>query len=67
MDGNLAESGTSPKMSPANIAVAEQFALEWVNNDKRRMLHVVYGVNDLEKTINYVDLFIPQFTLLLQG
>lgn len=33
--------------SPENI-------LEWVKKDKRRLLHVVYRVGDLERTIKYV-------------
>lgn len=41
--------------STGNTATAfkEQDALNWVKNDKRRMLHVVYRVGDLEKTIKY--------------
>lgn len=33
--------------SPGNV-------LEWVKQDKRRMLHVVYRVGDLDRTIKYV-------------
>ncbi|KAE8724126.1 Lactoylglutathione lyase [Hibiscus syriacus] len=38
-----------------NIATAfkEQDALNWVKKDNRRMLHVVYRVGDLEKTIKF--------------
>ncbi|GMJ15897.1 GlyoxalaseI 6 [Hibiscus trionum] len=38
-----------------NIATAfkEQDALNWVKNDNRRMLHVVYRVGDLEKTVKF--------------
>lgn len=36
----------STTASPENI-------LEWVKNDKRRLLHVVYRVGDLERTIKY--------------
>ena len=32
----------------------EENALDWPNKDKRRMLHVVYRVGDLEKTIKYI-------------
>lgn len=41
--------------STGNTATAfkEQDALNWVKNDKRRMLHVVYRVGDLEKTIKF--------------
>ncbi|RWW66879.1 hypothetical protein BHE74_00025719, partial [Ensete ventricosum] len=43
--GNTAETST-----PVN----KEEVLEWVNKDKRRMLHVVYRVGDLDKTINVV-------------
>ncbi|KDP34187.1 hypothetical protein JCGZ_07758 [Jatropha curcas] len=52
-DGNVMESSASPKMTQVSTAIADQNALEWVNNDKRRMLHVVYRVGDLEKTIKF--------------
>ncbi|WCJ29470.1 Lactoylglutathione lyase [Euphorbia peplus] len=39
---------------PASTAVADRnAALDWVNNDKRRMLHAVYSVADLDKTIKF--------------
>jgi lactoylglutathione lyase len=31
--------------------VGQEEALEWVKKDRRRMLHVVYRVGDLDKTI----------------
>ncbi|KAJ9168306.1 hypothetical protein P3X46_019849 [Hevea brasiliensis] len=52
-DVHMMKPSTSPKMAPVNTAVAEENALEWVNKDKRRMLHVVYRVGDLEKTIKF--------------
>jgi len=39
--GNVSSSVTA---SPENV-------LEWVKQDKRRMLHVVYRVGDLDRTI----------------
>ncbi|CAL9136614.1 unnamed protein product [Musa textilis] len=42
--GNTAETST-----PVN----QEDALEWVNKDNRRMLHVVYRVGDLDKTIKF--------------
>ncbi|XP_009417711.2 probable lactoylglutathione lyase, chloroplastic isoform X2 [Musa acuminata AAA Group] len=42
--GNTAETST-----PVN----QEEALEWVNKDNRRMLHVVYRVGDLDKTIKF--------------
>lgn len=43
--GNAAQASTSS--SSENL-------LDWVKQDKRRMLHVVYRVGDLDKTIKYV-------------
>lgn len=37
----------------ANPAVPIQEVLEWPKKDKRRFLHVVYRVGDLERTIKY--------------
>ncbi|EOY30708.1 hypothetical protein QUC31_020140 [Theobroma cacao] len=37
----------------ASTAAAEETALEWVKKDKRRMLHVVYRVGDLDRTIKF--------------
>ena len=38
----------------ASTAAAQETSLEWVKKDKRRMLHVVYRVGDLDRTIKYV-------------
>ncbi|XP_015573177.1 lactoylglutathione lyase GLX1 isoform X2 [Ricinus communis] len=53
VDGNTSEASTSSKMASMSTALAEQNVLEWVSNDKRRMLHVVYRVGDLDKTIKF--------------
>lgn len=45
--GNAAQASTSA--SSGNL-------LDWVKQDKRRLLHVVYRVGDLDKTIKYVCL-----------
>ncbi|KAK8602252.1 hypothetical protein V6N12_052066 [Hibiscus sabdariffa] len=37
----------------ASTAAAQETALEWVKRDKRRMLHVVYRVGDLDRTIKF--------------
>ncbi|KAH9762475.1 putative lactoylglutathione lyase [Citrus sinensis] len=42
--GNAAQASTS---------AAHESALEWVKKDKRRMLHVVYRVGDLDRTIKF--------------
>ncbi|KAL5786236.1 hypothetical protein ACOSQ2_008628 [Xanthoceras sorbifolium] len=52
-EGNVIEASTSGNMAPTSTTVAEQNVLEWVKNDKRRMLHVVYRVGDLDKTIKF--------------
>ena len=44
--GNFAQASTSA--APENV-------LEWVKKDKRRMLHVVYRVGDLDRTIKYIS------------
>lgn len=52
-DGNTLEAATTGNLAQASKAVTEENALEWVKNDKRRMLHVVYRVGDLDKTIKF--------------
>ncbi|XVE97568.1 hypothetical protein REPUB_Repub03eG0030700 [Reevesia pubescens] len=49
-EGNSIEGNTFGNVA---TAVKEQDALNWIKNDKRRMLHVVYRVGDLEKTIKF--------------
>ncbi|KAK8291695.1 hypothetical protein V6Z11_D06G074500 [Gossypium hirsutum] len=55
----LKTAGTSVGMRPvgnvvhASTATAQETALEWVKKDKRRMLHVVYRVGDLDRTIKF--------------
>jgi len=39
-----------------NVAQQEKILFDWVKNDNRRFLHVVYRVGDLEKTIKYAIL-----------
>lgn len=55
-EGNAIEASTSGNMALTSTTAAEQNVLEWVKNDKRRMLHVVYRVGDLDKTIKYAYL-----------
>lgn len=43
--GNAAQASTTA--TPENV-------LEWAKQDKRRLLHVVYRVGDLDRTIKYV-------------
>lgn len=38
-----------------STAATQENVLDWVKHDKRRMLHVVYRVGDLDKSIKYVQ------------
>lgn len=40
----------------ASTGASSENLLDWVKEDKRRLLHVVYRVGDLDKTIKYVCL-----------
>ena len=44
----------SGDLSHSVAAASPENVLEWVKQDKRRMLHVVYRVGDLDRTIKYV-------------
>lgn len=35
------------------VAESAKNSLEWVKNDNRRLLHAVYRVGDLDRTIKY--------------
>ena len=41
--------------APVNSAITQEDALDWVKKDKRRILHVVYRVGDLDRTIKYIS------------
>lgn len=43
------------KTTQAGTTLSQEEALEWVKKDSRRLLHVVYRVGDLEKTIKYLS------------
>lgn len=55
-EGKPVEAAPVADLAQGGAAIAEENALEWVKNDKRRMLHVVYRVGDLDKTIKYVSI-----------
>lgn len=38
----------------ASTSLTQEKALEWVKKDNRRLLHVVYRVGDLDRTVKYV-------------
>uniref|UniRef100_A0A5B6Z7V2 Lactoylglutathione lyase n=1 Tax=Davidia involucrata TaxID=16924 RepID=A0A5B6Z7V2_DAVIN len=52
-EGKTIEASSAANMAQQSTVVAEENALEWAKNDKRRMLHVVYRVGDLDKTIKF--------------
>ncbi|XP_060209822.1 probable lactoylglutathione lyase, chloroplastic isoform X1 [Lycium barbarum] len=50
--GSLSVSAAG-NMAHASTAATQENVLEWVKQDKRRMLHVVYRVGDLDRTIKF--------------
>lgn len=54
LEGNSIEGSTAANMAQASTYVTENNAIDWVKNDNRRMLHVVYRVGNLDKTIKYI-------------
>ncbi|KAM0939612.1 putative lactoylglutathione lyase [Dioscorea sansibarensis] len=50
---NSVEASAAGNMAYASTTISQESALEWVKRDKRRLLHVVYRVGDLEKTIKF--------------
>lgn len=53
LERNILDAGTVGNVAQAMPAVIEENAAEWTKNDKRRLLHVVYRVGDLDKTIKF--------------
>ncbi|XP_049378527.1 lactoylglutathione lyase GLX1-like isoform X1 [Solanum stenotomum] len=52
-EGKVIESGMIAELAQSNIALNDETASEWIKKDKRRMLHVVYRVGNLDKTIKF--------------
>lgn len=50
VERKVIETGTAADIANA---IVEENVLEWTKKDKRRMLHVVYRVGNLDKTIKY--------------
>ncbi|GMY17592.1 probable lactoylglutathione lyase, chloroplastic [Fagus crenata] len=50
---NTTKAATAGNIAQENTTFTEVDALKWVKNDNRRMLHVVYSVGDLDKTIKF--------------
>ncbi|KAF7813864.1 putative lactoylglutathione lyase, chloroplastic [Senna tora] len=53
LDGDSVRVMASGNVSQASPAATPEDVLEWVKQDKRRMLHVVYRVGDLDRTIKF--------------
>ena len=62
-DGKSRRAASGGNVAQATIAAAPENVLEWVKKDKRRMLHVVYRVGDLDRTIKYVCFCEPDLKL----
>ncbi|KAI7736866.1 hypothetical protein M8C21_014407 [Ambrosia artemisiifolia] len=52
-EGSRKSSKTIVCMAQGSTTTTQENALEWVKKDKRRMLHVVYRVGDLDRTIKF--------------
>ncbi|KAI9119346.1 hypothetical protein K1719_010021 [Acacia pycnantha] len=52
-DGNCMGLIATGIVCQASTAASPENVLEWVKQDKRRMLHVVYRVGDLDRTIKF--------------
>uniref|UniRef100_A0A7N0V1H0 lactoylglutathione lyase n=1 Tax=Kalanchoe fedtschenkoi TaxID=63787 RepID=A0A7N0V1H0_KALFE len=52
-DGNVAEAAALWGTALASEIAEEEDLADWVGKDKRRMLHAVYNVGDMDKTIKF--------------
>ncbi|KAM0969618.1 hypothetical protein FF1_017856 [Malus domestica] len=52
-DGKTAGVAAAGNAAQASTTASPENVLEWVKQDKRRMLHVVYRVGDLDRTIKF--------------
>ncbi|CAH1418843.1 unnamed protein product [Lactuca virosa] len=52
-EGNVISTKTVSNMSQGSTISSKESALEWVKRDNRRMLHVVYHVGDIDRTIKF--------------
>ncbi|CAI9782536.1 unnamed protein product [Fraxinus pennsylvanica] len=52
-EGTRKSACAAGNMAKASTTTTQENALEWVKKDKRRMLHVVYRVGDLDRTIKF--------------
>lgn len=49
-------------MAEASAVAPNADLLDWPKKDKRRFLHAVYRVGDLDRTIQYAILFVVSFS-----
>ncbi|KAL4603416.1 hypothetical protein ACB092_10G123100 [Castanea dentata] len=52
-EGNTIKAATAGNITQESTSFTEVDAMDWVKNDNRRMLHFVYSVGDLDKTIKF--------------
>ncbi|KAH7524184.1 hypothetical protein FEM48_Zijuj06G0092200 [Ziziphus jujuba var. spinosa] len=52
-DGKTIEAAQDGNVAQSSTTVTRENVLGWAKNDKRRLLHVVYRVGDLDKTIKF--------------
>ncbi|KAL8129678.1 hypothetical protein V2J09_018833 [Rumex salicifolius] len=53
LSGNNVAAGGARNIVQASTSSGQENVLDWVKTDNRRMLHVVYRVGDLERTIKF--------------
>jgi len=53
---NTTKVATAGNITRESTSFTEVDAMDWVKNDNRRVLHFVYNVGDLDKTIKYTYL-----------
>lgn len=52
-EGKVIEATAGENVAQASTGLSQEAALEWSKKDNRRLLHVVYRVGDLDRTIKY--------------
>ena len=63
-ESNSLSMASTGNVAQASTAAAPENVLEWVKKDKRRLLHVVYRVGDLDRTIKYVISYIVMYCVI---
>ncbi|KAH7651736.1 lactoylglutathione lyase protein [Dioscorea alata] len=52
-EGKVIEATAGENVAQASTGLSQEAALEWSKKDNRRLLHVVYRVGDLDRTIKF--------------